>query len=169
MNRQRHATPTELPEGVLPSDRQRPDGLVVHSLTAHAVVTMDRHKWIESQRAGRDLGSAASTDWVDRYWKGWTRSKLIEHLYGWRCWGAFDERDFGLLGRTSVEHHVQRELLEQIASLLADGGENLDVINWAIAGDLPLDNILWLLDRIDINAKRHRLLTDHIRLFIDKG
>ena len=31
-----------------------------------------------------------------------------------------------------------------------------------------LDQILWLLDRIDINAKRHRLLTDHIRLFTDR-
>ena len=169
MNRQRPAKATEIPEGILPSDRQRSDGVVVHSLTAHAIVAMDRHKWIESQQAGHDLGSAAAVDWVDRYWKGWTRSKLIEHLYGWRCWGAFDERDYGLLVRTSVEHHVQREMLEQVSSLLADGGENLDVINWAIAGDLPLDNILWLLDRIDINAKRHRLLTDHIRLFIDKG
>lgn len=169
MTLQRPAKATDLPEGVLPADRQMPDGLVVHSLTAHAVVAMDRHKWIESQQAGHDLGSAASVDWVDRYWKGWTRSKLIEHLYGWRCWGAFDERDYGLLVRSSVEHHVQREVLEQVAGILADGGENLDVINWAIAGDLPLEGILWLLDRIDINAKRHRLLTDHIRLFIDKG
>ena len=30
-----------------------------------------------------------------------------------------------------------------------------------------LDPILWLLDRIDINAKRQRLLTDHIRLFTE--
>jgi len=156
---------TDLPEGVLECDRVHPDGLVVHSLTAHALSAIDRHKWIESQKAGYDLSHAAAEDWIERYWKGWTRSKLMEHLYGWRCWGAFDERDFGLLLRESVEHHVARHLLEQVASILAEGGENLDVINWALAQDLPLDGILWLLDRIDINAKRHRLLTDHIRLF----
>jgi hypothetical protein len=63
---------------------------------------------------------------------------------------------------------VHHEILEQVAGILADGGENLDVINWALSADLPLDEILWLLDRIDINAKRHRLLTDHIRLFTER-
>jgi len=157
----------ELPEGQLACDRRGADGLLAFSLTAHALAAIDRHKWIESQKAGHDLGPAAVTDWIERYWKGWTRSKLMEHLYGWRCWGAFDEHDFGLLCRTSVEHHVHREVLEQVAASLASGGENLDVINWALGADIPLDEILWLLDRIDINAKRHRLLTDHIRLFTE--
>lgn len=161
--------PTDLPEGRLPCDVERDDGVVVHSLTAHALCAIDRHKWIESQKAGRDLDQAAVVDWIDRYWKGWTRSKLMEHFYGWRCWGAFDEADFGLLNRSSVEHHVHRDILEQVAGILADGGENLDVISWALSADLPLDEILWLLDRIDINAKRHRLLTDHIRLFTERS
>jgi hypothetical protein len=159
----------ELPEGRLAIDWQRPDGVVVYSLTAHALCTIDRHKWIESQKAGRDLGKSAVEDWLERYWKGWTRSKLMEHFYGWRCWGAFDESDFGLLTRSSVEHHVRHEILEQVAAILAEGGENLDVINWALSVDQPLDEILWVLDRIDINAKRHRLLTDHIRLFTERG
>lgn len=159
---------TDLPEGVLDCDHTREDGLVVHSLTAHALCAIDRHKWIESQKAGGDLGHTAIEDWIERCWKGWTRSKLMEHLFGWRCWGAFDEKDFGLLVRESVEHHVERHLLESVAAILAEGGENLDVINWAIGQNLTLDGILWLLDRIDINAKRHRLLTDHIRLFSGK-
>jgi hypothetical protein len=159
---------TDLPEGRLAIDWERPDGVVVYSLTAHALHAIDRHKWIESQKAGYDLGRPAVDDWLERYWKGWTRSKLMEHFYGWRCWGAFDEDDFGLLNRTSVEHHVTHGVLEQVASILAQGGENLDVINWALSMDHPLDQILWLLDRIDINAKRHRLLTDHIRLFTDR-
>jgi hypothetical protein len=159
----------DLPEGRLANDYERPDGVVVYSLTAHALFAIDRHKWIESQKAGRDLGRAAIEDWLDRFWKGWTRSKLVEHLYGWRCWGAFDETDFGLLNRSSVEHHVGHDVLERVATTLAEGGENLDVINWALSIDQPLDEILWLLDRIDINAKRRRLLTDHIRLFIDRS
>ena len=159
---------TELPEGELDCDRRRSDGVVVHSLTAHALSAIDRHKWIESQKAGYDLGQGAAEDWIERCWKGWARSKLMEHLFGWRCWGAFEERDFGLLLRETVEHHVERPTLERVAEILAEGGENLDVITWALGEDEDLDGILWLLDRIDINAKRHRLLTDHIRLFAGK-
>lgn len=167
LNQQSRAA--ELPEGRLAIDRERPDGIVVYSLTAHALSAIDRHKWIESQKAGRDLGKMAVDDWIERYWKGWTRSKLMEHFYGWRCWGAFDEEDFGLLIRSSVEHHVPHHVLEQIGGILAQGGENLDVINWALSSDQVLEEILWVLDRIDINAKRHRLLTDHIRLFTERA
>jgi hypothetical protein len=112
------------------------------------------------------VGEWAYRDWLDRCWKGWTRARLLEHLYGWRCWGAFDEDDFGLFTRTTVEHHVPRQILYTVSELLAKGGENLDVINWAICESQNLDAIIWLLDRIDINAKRQRLLTEHIRLFV---
>jgi hypothetical protein len=158
---------TELPEGPLPTDRAGADGVMVHSLTAHALCAIDRHKWIESEKTGRDLGDAAMKDWVDRCWKGWTRARLIEHLYGWRCWGAFDVDDFALLSHATVDYHVPHRILEHVAEILAEGGENLDVITWALANGQPLDAILWLLDRIDINAKRQRLLTDHIRLFTE--
>jgi hypothetical protein len=161
-----HCHLSEQPEGRLASDQLRTDGVVVHSLTAHALQAMDRHRWIESEHAGHDVGDAVLGDWVDRYWKGFVRARLIEHLYGWRCWGAFDEADFGLLARRSVEYHVSTSVLQEVANILADGGENLDVVTWALARGEALDPILWLLDRIDINAKRHRLLTDHIRLFI---
>jgi hypothetical protein len=62
---------------------------------------------------------------------------------------------------------VPRVILEGVAEILAGGGENLDVINWALAQNHSLDAIIWLLDHIDINAKRQRLLTEHIRLFTD--
>ena len=158
---------TELPEGPLPTDRVEQDGVLVHSLTAHAMYAIDRHKWIESEKLGRDVGDNAVQDWLDRCWKGWTRARLIEHLYGWRCWGAFGRDDFGLLTRETVDYHVSRVILEGVAEILAGGGENLDVINWALANGHSLDAIIWLLDHIDINAKRQRLLTDHIRLFTD--
>lgn len=155
-----------LPEGRLPCDRARDDGVLVHSLTAHAIQALERHKWIESQKAGHDVGTSAYEHWLDHCWKGWTRSKLLEHLYGWRCWAAFDEEDYGLFTRSTVEHHVSKTILEQVANLLADGGENLDVINWAITADHDIEAIMWLLDRIDINSKRQRFLTAHIRLFL---
>lgn len=156
----------ELPEGLLPPDIVRDNGMVVHSLTAHALCAMDRHKWIESEKSGRDVGVLALRDWIDRYWTGHVRARLMEHLYGWRCWGAFDEPDFGLLTRTTVEYYVARDVLHGVASILGNGGENLDVIAWATEDGHDLNAIIWLLERIDINAKRHRLLTDHIRLFI---
>ena len=28
---------------------------------------MAKHRWIESEKAGRDLGDAAYLDWVDKY------------------------------------------------------------------------------------------------------
>lgn len=160
---------TELPEGQLVIDRTGDDGVVVYSLTAHALCAIDRHKWIESEKHGRDMDAWAMKDWIDRCWKGWTRARLIEHLYGWRCWGAFDVEDFGLLSRQTVDFYVSRSILEAVADILAAGGENLDVITWALTVDQPLDAILWLLDRIDINAKRQRLLTDHIRLFTERA
>ncbi|TVR42693.1 MAG: hypothetical protein EA402_11180 [Planctomycetota bacterium] len=161
--------PTEpefLPEGCLPCDRVREDNVVVHSLTGHALQELERHKWIESQKHGHDVGAFAYQHWLDHCWKGWTRAKLLEHLYGWRCWGAFDEDDFGLFAQSTVDHHVSSEVLEQVAEILANGGENLDVINWAVEVNADIAAIMWLLDRIDINAKRQRLLTNHIRLFI---
>lgn len=158
---------SDLPEGLLPADITRRNGLVVHSLTAHALYAMERHKWIESEKAGHDVGHPALREWVDRFWTGHVRARLMEHLYGWRCWGAFDENDFGLLIRNSVEYLVPREVLHDVASILGNGGENLDVITWATTDGQDLNAIIWLLERIDINAKRHRLLTDHIRLFID--
>jgi hypothetical protein len=155
-----------LPEGDLATDQVRPDGVVVYSLTAHALQAMERHKWIESKQAGRDLGVAVLHDWLDRYWIGWVRSKLVEHFFGIRCWGAFSERDFGLLIRSTIEHNVTDAIIRETCLILGNGGENLDVIDWAISNAADLNAVLWLLDRIDINARRQRLLTNHIRLFI---
>jgi hypothetical protein len=160
---------TELPEGELPNDYLGANGIVVHSLTAHALFAIDRHKWIESEKYSRDVGGDAVSDWLDRCWKGWARARLLEHLYGWRCWGAFGLDDFGVLIRETVDYHVPRGILLHVAEILAAGGENLDVISWAIANGENLDAILWLMDHIDINAKRQRLMTDHIRLFTTGG
>lgn len=156
---------SELPEGQLATDRQTPDG-VIYSLTAHALAEMERDRWIESESAGTDRGPMAYHNWVRRCWRGWVRSKLLEHLYGWRCWSAFSPSKLGLLNHGTTERHISEKVLHDVAALLAEGGENLDVINWAVCTQQPLPGIMWLLDRIDINAARQRLLDDHIRLFL---
>jgi hypothetical protein len=36
------------------------------------VEEIDRHRWIESERAGHDIGlEKASTDWLERFSKAW--------------------------------------------------------------------------------------------------
>ena len=42
----------------------------------------ERHKWIESQHAGRDLGEVAIRQWVQQHWNGFLRARWLEHLEG---------------------------------------------------------------------------------------
>lgn len=156
---------SHLPEGRLPGDQEQ-GGTVVFSLTAHALAAIARHRWIESEKRHTDCGRQCEEEWIDHYWNGWARSKLLEHLMGWRCWGAFGQESHGLLRRQSLAAMVDEPTIELIGTMLADGAENLDIINWAVHTEQDLDPILLLLERIDINAKRQRLLTQHIRLFI---
>lgn len=156
----------QLPEGDLPIDRINSRHIREYSLTAHAIYAMDRHKWIESVKRGYDVGERIYHEWLDRYWNGWVRSKLLEHLFGIRWWGGFSEDDYSLFVKGTVEHRVSRQVLSQTCRILGNGGENLDVINWALLNNCEIDTVLWLLDRIDINAKRRRLTAAYIRLFL---
>jgi hypothetical protein len=157
---------SHLPEGRLAGDYEQTNGVVVYSLTAHALEAIARHRWIESEKTGGDCGRRCEEAWIDHYWNGWARSKLLEHLIGWRCWGAFALDSFALLRRQSLAAMVNESTIELIGTMLASGAENLDIINWAVQTNQELDPILTLLERIDINSKRQRLLTKHIRLFI---
>ncbi|MDA3959916.1 MAG: hypothetical protein PF961_03930 [Planctomycetota bacterium] len=159
-------TAPHLPEGTLCTDRILPDGGVVYSLTAHALAEIERHRWIESEKKGHDVGPSAYEEWLTQCWNGWVRSKLLEHMYGWRCWSAFRSELHGLLRRGTVERHVSNEVLHRVAWILGHGGENLDVIDWAVEHTSEVQNVLWLLEQIDINAARHRLVPDHLRLFL---
>ena len=33
----------------------------------HQIIEMDRHKWIESEKAGCDLGQSAMLDWAENF------------------------------------------------------------------------------------------------------
>ena len=41
--------------------------MTLHDFITLQIQEIDRHKWIESQKAGRDLGEDAVFDWVFRY------------------------------------------------------------------------------------------------------
>src|SRR5262249_25668949 len=69
------------------------------------------YKWIESEKAGRDLGEAAIRRWVQEHWWGYLRARWLEHLQGKRFWVELDRGDFGLLQR---EFHDNTLLLDRI-------------------------------------------------------
>jgi hypothetical protein len=116
-----------------------------------ALLEAEKHKWIESQKAGRDLGEAALRDWSRRYWWRWCRDRWIEHLSGERFWSELDHHDFGLLKR---DFHSNVELTDLITLRIKSGGENLDIIQWAYATNQNIIHVMEILNLLDINSRR---------------
>ena len=110
-----------------------------------------RYKWIESEKAGCDLGEAAIRRWVQCHWWGYLRARWLEHLQGKRFWVELDRGDFGLLLR---EFHNDSVLLDRILDRLKAGQENLDLILWAHNWNIPLEPVLRILEALDINSRR---------------
>jgi hypothetical protein len=110
-----------------------------------------RHKWIESEKAGRDLGEDAIRNWVKQHWWGYLRARWVEHLQGVRFWVELDRGDFGLLER---EFRDQTLLLDRILDRLKTGQENLDIIIWAQDWGIEVDPVLAILKALDINSRR---------------
>jgi hypothetical protein len=116
-----------------------------------ALQEAEKHKWIESQKAGRDLGEAALRDWSRRYWWRWCRERWIEHLSGDRFWSELDQQDFGLLRRN---FHPNTVLTQSIMTRIKAGGENLDIIKWAQDTGQNLKEVMEILKLLDINSRR---------------
>lgn len=110
-----------------------------------------RYKWIESEKAGRDLGDAAIRKWVREHWWGYLRARWVEHLQGKRFWVELDRGDFGLLQK---EFHNNTLLLDRIIDRLKAGQENLDIIRWIQDWGLPVTPTLQILEALDINSRR---------------
>ncbi len=112
---------------------------------------IERYKWIESEKAGHDLGEAAVRRWVKEHWWGYLRARWLEHLQGKCFWVELDRGDFGLLQR---EFHDNTLLLDRILDRLKSGQENLDIIVWAMNWGLPIIPVLQILEALDINSRR---------------
>jgi hypothetical protein len=110
-----------------------------------------RFKWIESEKAGRDLGEAAISRWVQHHWWGYLRARWLEHLQGARFWVELDRGDFGLLQK---RFHDNTLLLDRILDRLKAGQENLDIIVWAQKWGIPTKPVLEILEALDINSRR---------------
>lgn len=110
-----------------------------------------RFKWIESEKAGRDLGEAALRRWVQCHWWGYLRARWLEHLQGRRFWVELDRGDFGLLSR---EFRNDDLLLDRILDRLKAGQENLDIICWAHNWGVQTQAVIQILEALDINSRR---------------
>ena len=109
------------------------------------------YKWIESEKAGRDLGEAAIRRWVQNHWWGYLRARWLEHLQGKRFWVELDRGDFGLLLR---RFHDNTLLLDRILDRLKAGQENLDIIRWALEWGIDPNPVIQILEALDINSRR---------------
>ncbi len=67
------------------------------SLHQRGAEEAQRFKWIESEKAGRDLGETAIRTWICQHWNDFLRHRWLEHLQGKTFWIELDPRDFGLL------------------------------------------------------------------------
>lgn len=134
-----------------PVTATRADGVKQYSLFEVSACEAHSHKWIESEKAGRDLGDQAIADWYSRYWRIFCRECYIEHLQGERFWIELDAGDFGLL---CGKFHDDMTLVNQIVDIFKAGGENLDVVSHAIRNGIDVNEVLRLLQVLDINARR---------------
>lgn len=128
-----------------------PGQAVAYSVYADSLREAEAYKWIESEKAGRDLGEEALKRWVRQYWHQYLRARLIEHLEGKVFWAELDQNDFGLLKRAFPEDRI---LLDRIVDRLRCGCENLEIIIWAVEWGIPLNRVRAILECININARR---------------
>ncbi len=131
--------------------RNVPDGTPVKGIFEEASREAFRHKWIESEKAGYDIGDGAIEDWHKRYWQRFIRERWIQHIRGVAFWRELDNNDFNIL-----EHEFEdcRPQADAIVAMLEKGGENLDIVQWAVETGQDMTIVLHILSRLDLNAHR---------------
>lgn len=129
----------------------RSDVAHARSVIEEAWLEAHKHKWIESQKRGYDLGEAAIRDWFQRYWNVFWKRKFVQHLHGQVFWEEFSSDKFGLL-ETFPLH--QDHSYQFVLDLFYDGTENLFILNTALTTGLPMDAVRRMLQLIDMNNCR---------------
>lgn len=109
-----------------------------------------RFKWIESEKAGRDLGEMAIRSWIRLHWSRFLRQRWLEHLQGKTYWIELDQKDFGVL-RTQFRNSP---LIDPIIEHFSQGRENLDIILWAMRERHPMEQVRQILATLDVNSVR---------------
>ena len=124
------------------------------SVYEHARREAEKHKWLESEKSGRDLGDQAIEDWYRQFWHDYCRSRRLEHLAGEQQWAEFASDEFGRMYELLVSGD---ELLEDLLARFGRGWENLCFAKWMHECNMPrpkIERILELLEIININLTR---------------
>jgi hypothetical protein len=121
------------------------------SLYDEAQLEAERHKWIESQKSGQDLGMAAISEWYRIYWIGYCRDRQLDHLRGRQLFREFGVDRFAQLESVAIQRDL---LVDRILDRVSAGYENLELINWALDWGLPIDRVYRILVQLDVNRAR---------------
>lgn len=126
-------------------------GIEAKSIFEEATKEAYRHKWIESEKSGHDLGDQAIEDWHRRYWHKFVRERWLQHIRGQVFWLELDNNDFNIL---NTDFPDCPELCERVISILEQGGENLSIVQWALDGNADMEDVMRILSRLDLNSHR---------------
>ena len=128
---------------------------LVQSFLPLAWEEMQRHKWLESEKARRDLGHAAIEDWLKRFWWKFCRWRRLEHVEGQCCWREFNDLDFAILTRICMERGLLQNMLARMKGDDTHIHDNLEIILWALDdANISYQRVEEFLLLIDINAAR---------------
>ena len=111
----------------------------------------ERHKWLESERHGYDVGEGAIRDWYHHRWPHFCRTCQLQHVAGRVRWAEFDPALFASLHEAIASGDV---LADRILDRVDAGWENLTILLWAREWGLPMKPVLTILERIDVNRAR---------------
>ena len=118
------------------------------SLVEEAWLEANRHKWIESQKLGYDLGDGALREWFETYWEIFCRRKWLQHLFGEVQWSEFRRDKFDVIRSPSTHDDTVHRF---VLNLAHDGMENLVMLNHAMDTKFPMSTVREILDTIDVN------------------
>ena len=108
-------------------------------------------RWIQSEKAGRDLGEPCIRKWVHEHWNGFLRARWMEHLEGKTYWMELHGVDYGVLKKEFAE---DKDLLDRIMERMKEGKENIEVINWALDWGMPMGRVVHILERLNLNSTK---------------
>src|SRR6058998_287686 len=95
--------------------RSRRTVMIQLSVYDQARKAVQEHKWLESEKAGRDLGHAAVWEWTKSYWLRFYRWRFLQHLRGDIFWQEFATESFGLVnGRLWAPPKLLDEILDHV-------------------------------------------------------
>lgn len=127
---------------------------------------LELHKWLESEKAGMDLGEQAIRDWVQHHWDRFLRECWLEHVLGIVKWTELGDSNFAICEKQFEDD----AFAEEIVRLFKEGGndgENLGIIMRAQDFGWPMEHVFDILHTLDINSYRmvrqvqERMITEY--------